>query len=113
MKRILMALSGLMLCAAPLHSNAADPALPPQGKMGEERSAAITDVPETIDMSHADPKTWHSLRPEVQVYGQVLAQELQLPTHSSADRVHSEDTFIAIAQHRTRFKAGLREVSGG
>jgi hypothetical protein len=81
MKRILMALSGLMLCAAPLHSNAADPALPPQGKMGEERSAAITDVPETIDMSHADPKTWHSLRPEVQVYGQVLAQELQLPTH--------------------------------
>ena len=55
MKRILVALTGIMLCAATLHS---DPALPRQG---EEMSATVTDMPETIDMSYANPKTWHRL----------------------------------------------------
>jgi hypothetical protein len=75
MRRILVALTGIMLCAATLHS---DPALPRQG---EEMSAAATDMPDIIDMSHADPKSWHSLPPAAQVFDEVLAQESQLQTH--------------------------------
>jgi hypothetical protein len=80
MKATLLALSGVMLCAATLHSAVADPAVLLQTKTGEELHSAITDMPDIIDMSHADPKSWHSLPPSAQVYGQVLAQELQLPT---------------------------------
>ena len=83
MKGILLVLPGVMLCAATLHSAAADPAVPLQTKTGEELHSAVTDTPEIIDMSHADPKTWHSLPPAAQVYDQVLAQEVQLPTHFS------------------------------
>jgi hypothetical protein len=36
-------------------------------------------MPEIIDMSHADPKTWHSLPPAAQVYDQVLAEKFELP----------------------------------
>jgi hypothetical protein len=81
MKRILLSLTGVMLGAA---SHAADPAVPLQSKLGEELHAAVTDMPETIDMSHADPKTWHSLPPAAQVYDQVLAQEVEFPNHFSS-----------------------------
>jgi hypothetical protein len=30
---------------------------------GEELHSAVTDVTEVVDMSFADPKTWHSLPP--------------------------------------------------
>ena len=67
MKQILLPLTGIMLCAATLHS-AADPAAPPQTKQGKELHAAVTDIPDVIDMSHADPGTWHSLPPGVRVW---------------------------------------------
>ena len=84
MKAILLSLTGAMLYAATLHSTAADPAVPLQTKTGEELHSAVTDMPDIIDMSHADPKSWHSLPPAAQVYDEVLAQEVQFPTHFSA-----------------------------
>ena len=78
MRRILVALTGIMLCAATLHS---DPALPRQG---EEMSATVTDMPETIDMSYANPKTWHRLPSAARVSDQVLAQALELPVRFSS-----------------------------
>ena len=81
MKGILLVLPGVMLCAATLHSAAADPAVPLQTKTGEELHSAVTDMPDIIDMSHADPKTWYSLPPAAQVHDEVLAQEVQFPTH--------------------------------
>ena len=84
MRRILVALTGIMLCAVTLPSNAADPAPNPQGKIGEEVHAAVTDMPETIDMSYADPKTWHRLPPAARVSDQVLAQALELPVRFSS-----------------------------
>ncbi len=83
MKGILLVLPGVMLCAATLHSAVADPTVLPQTKTGEELHSAVTDMPDIIDMSHADPKSWHSLPPAAQVYDQVLAKEVQLPTHFS------------------------------
>jgi hypothetical protein len=83
MKGILLVLPGVMLCAATLHTAAADRAVPLQTKTGEELHSAVTDMPDIIDMSHADPKSWHSLPPAAQVYDQVLAKEVQLPTHFS------------------------------
>ena len=81
MKGILLALTGAMLCAAQLHSAAAGPAVPLQSKTGEELHAAVTDMPDTIDMSYADPKTWHRLPPAAQVCDQVLAQEWEFVSH--------------------------------
>ena len=81
MRRILVALTGIMLCAATLPS---DPALPRQGEIGEDMSAAVTDMPETIDMSYADPKTWHRLPLAARVSDQVLAQALELPVRFSS-----------------------------
>jgi hypothetical protein len=42
-----------------------------------------TDMPEIIDMSHADPKSWYSLPPAAQVYDydQGLAQDLEFPSY--------------------------------
>jgi hypothetical protein len=54
MKGILLPLTGIMLCAAPFHSTAADPAVPLQTKQGEESHAVATDLPDIIDMSHAE-----------------------------------------------------------
>jgi hypothetical protein len=68
MKGVLPSLTGIMLCAATLHVGAADPAAPLQTKQGAELRAAVTDLPDRIDMSYADPKTWHSLPPAAQVY---------------------------------------------
>lgn len=67
MKRILLPLAGIMLCAAPVHSTAADPAVPLQTKQGEESHAVVTDMPDIIDISHADPRTWHRLPRAAQV----------------------------------------------
>jgi hypothetical protein len=84
MRRIFLALTGIMLCAATLHSNAADTALPLQGEIGKEKSAAVTDMPEIIDMSYADPKTWHRLPSAARVSDKVLVQALELPVFFSS-----------------------------
>ena len=76
MKGILPPLMGLMLCAA-THSSAADCAVPFQYETGKEMRAAVTYMPEIVDMSHADPKTWHSLPPAAQVYDQALSLPVQ------------------------------------
>ena len=84
MKQILLPLTGIMLCAATLHS-AADPAAPPQTKQAKELHAAVTDIPDIIDMSHADPGTWHSLPPGVRVWDAPSGtRRVQLPLLTSA-----------------------------
>jgi hypothetical protein len=65
MKRLLPSLTGIvlcLLCALAWHSAGADPA-PLSTEPGKELRAAVTDMPDMIDMSHADPRTWHSLSP--------------------------------------------------
>jgi hypothetical protein len=79
MKGILLPLTGIMLCAAPFHSTAADPAVPLQTKQGEESHAVVTDMPDIIDMSHADPRTWHGLPRAAQVNDR-SSKELDQPT---------------------------------
>jgi hypothetical protein len=49
MKIITLALSSVVFCSVP-HQ--------PETRVF---SAAVTDIPVTADMSHADPKTWHAL----------------------------------------------------
>ena len=66
MKGMLPSLMGIMLCTLASHSSAADLTVPLSTKTGEELHAAVTDMPDIIDMSHADPKTWHSLPPTAQ-----------------------------------------------
>ena len=66
--KTLLLLTGIMLCATTLHGPTADPAASLQTKQGEELHAAITDMPDTVDMSYADPKTWNSLPPAAQIY---------------------------------------------
>ena len=61
-------LTGIMLYAATLHGATADPAASLQTKQGEGLHAAITDMPDIVDMSYADPRTWKSLPPAAQVY---------------------------------------------
>ena len=61
MKRMLLWLAVIMLCTAALHSAAATKAF-------DESHAAVTDIPDVIHMSHADPKTWHRLPPAARVY---------------------------------------------
>ena len=70
MKEFLLRLTAVMLCAAT--SAAADPAVP--GQTNQEVHAAVTDTPDIIDMSNADPRTWQRL-PPAQVYDQVLVHE--------------------------------------
>ena len=83
MKGILPALMGIMICAA-THGNAADSTVPLQYETGKEMRAAVTDMPEIVDMSHADPKTWHSLPPAAQVYAQAPSQQMGLPVQFSS-----------------------------
>jgi hypothetical protein len=52
----LVALSGAGAYPTPLSIN-----------QGEELHSAVTDVTEVVDMSYADPKTWHSLPPAAQL----------------------------------------------
>src|SRR5262245_43558816 len=63
MKGVLPSLMGIVFCALALNSAAADPTTLLPTEPGEEWHAAVTDTPNVIDMSHADPKTWHSLPP--------------------------------------------------
>ena len=46
--------------------------------------AAVTDTPEIVDMSHADPKTWQSLPPAAQVYYQALSEKMDCPVQFSS-----------------------------
>ena len=48
-----------------------------EDRMGQELHAAVTDMPEIVDMSYADPKTWHGLPRDGQVY---LAEEVGFPS---------------------------------
>jgi hypothetical protein len=82
MKRLPLLLIGVTLSAAPLHSASADSSQSAATKHDEESHAAVTDIPDIIDMSHADPKTWHSLPPAPQTY--VLTQESQFAFHLTA-----------------------------
>ena len=76
MNGTLLALTGVVLGAVLLNGHAADPAVPYQTKLGQELHAAITDTPGSIDLSHADPKTWHGLPRAGQVH---LAQDVEFP----------------------------------
>ena len=63
MKELLPSLTGIvlyLLCAFAWHGAGADPR-PLTAQPGREFRAAVTDMPGIIDMSHADPRTWHSL----------------------------------------------------
>ena len=53
-------LIGIALFSATLQCEAADSALL-QTKHGEETHAVVTDIPDIVDMSCADPKTWDRL----------------------------------------------------
>jgi hypothetical protein len=82
MIRILPALTSITLCAT-MTSAGADPA-PFQINRGQELHSAVTDVTDAVDMSFADPKTWHSLPPAGQLDEQTRrlysrSNELQLP----------------------------------
>jgi hypothetical protein len=72
----ILALTSLLLGAITLNCAAAD-------LSGQELHAAVTDIPENIDMSHADPKTWHGLPRAGQVY---LAEELEFRSYFSSNR---------------------------
>ena len=79
MKRMLLLLTGIMLCTAHLHSAAATKAF-------DELHAAVTDIPDVIDMSHADPKTWHRLPPAARVYDVApTSVRANLTTNSAAN----------------------------
>lgn len=66
MNGMLLSLTGVMLFALTLHSAAADTKVPLSTKIDIVLHAAVTDMPDIIDMSHADPKTWSSLLPTAQ-----------------------------------------------
>jgi hypothetical protein len=74
MNVILPPLSGVILCAATLHSAVADPAMPRRSPQVQELHAVVTDKPAVIDMLHADPQTWASLPPaaELREHAQTL-----------------------------------------
>ena len=81
MKKMLLWLMRIMLCTAALHSAAAD-----NTRGGEKLHAAVTDMPDVIDMSHADPKTWHSLLPAPPAYDETPASlRAELTTKSPAN----------------------------
>ena len=63
MKDMLPPLVGIVLCTLALNSDAADPAALLLTRPGQELHAAVTDMPDIIDMSHADPRTWDRLPP--------------------------------------------------
>ena len=96
MKKFLLPLTGIMLCAATLQS-ATDPAVPLQTKQGEESHAVVTDMPDIIDMSDADPRTWQSLPPAAQVKND-FSEELDQPTGFNFE-------FLPICYGRDRLDA--------
>jgi hypothetical protein len=77
MKGLLPSLTGVvlcMLCTLAWHGASADPTQPLSTEPGEELRAAVTDMPDMIDMSHADPSTWHTVPPALP--GAYLRQEI-------------------------------------
>lgn len=68
-----LAFTVVVTCAATLSFVAANPAVYPS-KTGQGLHSVATDFPETMDLSHADPKTWHGLPSAAQVY---LAEEMK------------------------------------
>jgi hypothetical protein len=64
MKELLPSLTGIllcMLCTLAWHVAGADTTPPLSTEPGQALRAAVTDMPDIIDMSHADPRTWHNL----------------------------------------------------
>ena len=84
MKRLLPSLTGIMLCTLAWHGAGADTTLPLSTEPGEELRAAVTDMPDMIDMSHADPRTWHSLPPALP--GAYVRQEIAENPENPGDR---------------------------
>ena len=66
MREIRLPLMGMMLCASIVPGTAGE-TLP---KQPAEMHAAATDVPAIVDMSRAEPKTWHTLLSPAHVNGQ-------------------------------------------
>ena len=79
MKEFPLKLIGVMLCAATLNS-ADGRTVAPQTPV-EEVHAAVTDMPDIIDMSNADPRTWERLPPAAQVRDKVLVHEEDFLTY--------------------------------
>ena len=76
MKELLPLLTAIALCllyTLTWRGAGADPR-PLYVVPGQELRAAVTDMPGIIDMSHADPRTWHSLSPALP--GAYLRQEV-------------------------------------
>ena len=63
MKDMLPPLVGVVLCTLALNGAAVGTTAPLPPKPDEEWHAAVTDMPDIIDMSHADPRTWDRLPP--------------------------------------------------
>jgi hypothetical protein len=96
MIRILLALTSITLCAT-MTSAGADP-VPLQINRGQELHSAVTDVTDAVDMSFADPKTWHSLPPAGQLDEQTRSlysrsNELQFPAEQPSLVVRMQGLF--------------------
>ena len=63
MNEVLLWLAVLTPCAFTLHSDVDGTTVPLRTNPGIEVHAAVTDMPKIIDLSHANPKTWHTLPP--------------------------------------------------
>jgi hypothetical protein len=72
-KRFLLPLTGILLCAAAPQNASADSAVSLQTEMGGQLHAAVTDMPEIVDMSYADPAMWHRLPRTAPVYEESLS----------------------------------------
>jgi hypothetical protein len=53
----------LLLSVLPLGALLIQPALSGASEQGNEVHAAVVDIPDVIDMSHASPDTWQTLPP--------------------------------------------------
>jgi hypothetical protein len=84
MKQILLPLTAILFCAGTL--SAAETTLSLQVKQNERWHAAATDIPDEIDMSHADPRTWHRLPPVAEV-NRPDADDLDRPLRFSLEAV--------------------------
>jgi hypothetical protein len=88
MSRILLIALNSITFLVTLTSAGADPA-PLWSSQGEKLHSAVTDVTGVVDMSYADPKTWHSLPPAAQLDDQTRSlcsgsNELQFPAQQQS-----------------------------
>jgi hypothetical protein len=83
MKKRLLALMSIILCSSTPHNASIYPAAANQPKPDKEMHAVVTAAPDIIDLSYADPKTWHSLPQAAQAHDRVLAPEIQFTTRVS------------------------------